>query len=1305
MSEQLRLGGSVEHMTFTRVDGRPVLAVGRSQGVELRSAPDNEVIGVLAGAPNPTSLLRIPGLDGAPDRLAIGGADGHVRLFDPGSRELAAAQRVCEGGVTDLAVATLADGARVVVAAHEDGITLWDPRGSTPEPLPDSPGGSRTRPFRVCAYRALGSQWLACAYSDNSLAVWDLNAPERPLVARLPEVHDGAMWSLVAVDEPLSGYSVATGSADGTIKLWTADAEAGLHEERVLSESATVRRLRLVRDADVPLLVSASASGTVALWRLDGPAERPLRTLRQHQGEVWALACATTADGGVLIASGDQHGDVEISSHQTELISDTVARDLLVADRTVWAAVSGATANGPFVACAGVDQVIHVIDPDPDLPDGEFGPLAVITETQRLHAHTSTVRSLTMAGTAFAPHLISGGADQRVLDWDPRTGELRRELPMKHRGEVWALAAFNLNGALHVASGSADGSVQMCSLLDDDGSAGELVTDIGAVNAVVATPYERGALLTIASTRGVRVVAAQKPEAVVAVSRHKVSAACAMIIDTQYLVVTARQTGDVSVVELVDPENRTSSAAFRHTQSSAEITALTTAQVGKDLLIFGGLDDGQLIVWQLDGTRVGKPIQTGHGAIRALGMVDVAAPGDTGGGSIRPALFAAADDGRVRLWPITARDLLRSGGTIGTGVRPATLLLQDQPTHDDQLGRNVLVDTIREVLMAEQTKPPVVVGVHGPWGHGKSSVLRGLRRQIDPVGADAGEGKPVQPTHGLVPRALETGEPMLKPKRTLKWKRKKQQGVRTNLNRAWAWSRLAKPRRHHQLEYVMRPLSDAKSPRQDVITVWFSPWMYESPQQVWAGLTREILNSIARRLSEPEQDRLWFDLNLRRHGSAAMRRQILRSFVPRTLPGMLIGLFTVVLMLAIAVTVGVAAWQTGGVQALIGSTVLLGGTALAVIVNVALKSYQKYRDWTEPDGPTRPPSEGVAGDGDWTGARDPLHSSERGYLYLLQHDVREVVSLAVDSSPVVIMVDDLDRCRPAIVADTVEAVNLFLNKAFGDCRFVIALDPATVAAQLETVYESLHRRAHDDPATFGHLQNTGWRFMEKIVDLPIRLPRLQDNQMSTYVEALLQPAKAPARQRSAPTPRTVSEPVDQGQQPSQSTALPEQPVPAAEPVDMVTAIRHVDELEQLPEVRRALSDAVTRLPQRNPRQTKAFLNLWRFYMVLDDRSNQLSTSSSAVERYSIEMARFVEMMVRWPWLLDMLGTWRSEESLAAPNTLADLIERSADDAAWTHAVTEAGLDATDPTIVGLRKLFHQKDMDREVFARIAVRYL
>jgi hypothetical protein len=383
-----------------------------------------------------------------------------------------------------------------------------------------------------------------------------------------------------------------------------------------------------------------------------------------------------------------------------------------------------------------------------------------------------------------------------------------------------------------------------------------------------------------------------------------------------------------------------------------------------------------------------------------------------------------------------------------------------------------------------------------------------------------------------------------------------------------------------------------------------------------------------------------------------------------------------------------------------------------------------FPTWFDPAAVTRSSSAGILSREPGADTADPLDAGGRGYLYLLQHDVRELVDLATEHASFYIFVDDLDRCSPAIVADTIEAVNLFLTKAFGPCNFVLALDPATVAAHLETAHPSIQERAMDDPVSFGHLRHTGWRFMEKIVDLPIRLPRIPDAAISNYLNELLNAGAAGQGALSvaaepAETAEIVAEPsggppaeAGAGSQPEaagpaeldgRSRIQPWSPPFPATPggLDGVTL---TGRMEDVPLVRDALTNAVLNLPGRNPRQTKAFINLWRFYMVLDYELGYMTNSITATRVHSAEMARLVEIMVRWPWLLDALGARRPVGS-EAKTVLADLMRASGDDEEWEHVTISAHMDVFDESTVGLRELLQRRGGEPDTLIAIASRYL
>jgi WD40 repeat protein len=1278
-------------MCFTSVNGRLALAVARNAGIEVIDPDDGVVLRVIAADRTANAIkalgpmLIAGGVDGGPDGVIYG--------YDPVEGAQTLRRAIGPGTIKDLEVyGPQSD--LIVAAVLDSGLYLWRTGDGSVTRLRDPADLDPSRMFKVCAYEHGGRTWLTCAYTDGYLATWDADRPEAAPVAQL--AHDGPIWSLISADGDGAGPGepiVVSGGSDRRVRVWRPDVDDGLVERARFTADGTIRRLGHISDGTTTMLISASATGAVSLWRLDGSPDRPELEISRHYGEAWALACVNTADG-VLIASGDMNGAVNIKRLSTALLTDESVKPLFEAGTTVWALAHGDTVDGPYAACAGVDQTVTVID------------ASARRETLRLHGHSSTVRALAAGGDRERPHLISGGADHRVLDWDPHTGELLGELPMGHQGEVWALSVFRDSKGEHLVSGSADGSVRIIALDSPvDTAVRVLATDCGEVNSVFVTPSTDDPaddqVVVIGSGRGLRAVSL-RTGASRTLSLPGVTVACPVVDTDRRLAVVARQDG---VVQLIDPIAGATVSTFAHSYGTGEVRALASVEVAGTTFVLGGCDDGRVLVWHIDGALVGNPVRGGVAGIRAMNVVQIA----RSEGGAQSALITAGHDGVVRLWPVTVDSPLRSGGSVGRDVRPASILLQDQPTGRDHLARDPLVETLYAALTSPDTKPPVVVGVHAPWGQGKSSLLRQLRERVDPRRADGesdgGTGNETDDepptTHGLFD---VTGR-----------------RARTRLTRAWAWRQVQRSGDHDvPLTYEMKPLLADRN----AITVWFNPWMYERTDQIWAGLTREILIAVTERLSKPERERLWFDLNLRRTDPSSMRKRILASYIPRTLWGLLVSTVLLLCLAVAAVAMGVAAVNTPTIAAWLGPTTLLMLTVLGTIAQLTSGSLKHVRGWVAPDelNSTAGPEHA------WKGTPDPLTSTDRGYLYMLQHDVGEVVALATRHGPLYVFIDDLDRCGPAIVADTIEAINLFLNKAFGQCVFVVALDPATVAAHLETAFRDINMRSVEDPMSFGHLRHTGWRFMEKIIDLPIRLPRVPDAALSNYLDRLLDTAPRaaaaapatprPPRQRlprfrtrgpKTPTGRaqTTAEPTTEsgGDNPTDTPLTTVELVIIPDRPSTAHSVATIGELEALPPVRDALRAAVLSLPGRNPRQTKAFVNLWRFYMVLDHRMGLFSPSLLAIERHSIEMARLVEMMVRWPYLLDPLG----EQASGGPDAtthLDRLMEacEAADDQ-WAAAARRARLDHRDIAVQGLRDLLRRASPNREVFTSIARRYL
>ncbi|NUR28643.1 MAG: hypothetical protein HOV83_22855, partial [Catenulispora sp.] len=118
------------------------------------------------------------------------------------------AERQIGPGIQDLAYARDAAGEELIAIMHRDGISLWHRQRQELTVIAHPAEAGRATGFKLCLYRAFDTLWLAGAYSDDSLIVWRLDGSTPQLVARLPQIHRGQVWTLVNVDGPTSEYAV-----------------------------------------------------------------------------------------------------------------------------------------------------------------------------------------------------------------------------------------------------------------------------------------------------------------------------------------------------------------------------------------------------------------------------------------------------------------------------------------------------------------------------------------------------------------------------------------------------------------------------------------------------------------------------------------------------------------------------------------------------------------------------------------------------------------------------------------------------------------------------------------------------------------------------------------------------------------------------------------------------------------------------------------------------------------------------------------------------------------------------------------
>ncbi|MBT9311406.1 WD40 repeat domain-containing protein [Leptothoe kymatousa TAU-MAC 1615] len=135
-------------------------------------------------------------------------------------------------------------------------------------------------------------QTLASGSEDGTVKLWDRSGRELQTL----EGHSGWVWS---VSFSPDGQTLASGSSDGTVKLWD---RSGRELQTLEGHTGTVSSVSFSPDGQT--LASGSSDGTVKLWDRSG---RELQTLEGHTDWVWSVSFSPD---GQTLASGSDDGTV-----------------------------------------------------------------------------------------------------------------------------------------------------------------------------------------------------------------------------------------------------------------------------------------------------------------------------------------------------------------------------------------------------------------------------------------------------------------------------------------------------------------------------------------------------------------------------------------------------------------------------------------------------------------------------------------------------------------------------------------------------------------------------------------------------------------------------------------------------------------------------------------------------------------------------------------------------------------------------------------------------------------------------------
>jgi WD40 repeat protein len=281
--------------------------------------------------------------------LASGSADGRLRLWNltnldrPRSTELK-----LPNGQGLLSMEFSPDGHTLAAGTFGGTLRLWEINGGGHRVLGGSPVKIGESPIYSVAFAPDGHT-LASGGGDLHVHLWNVRNWRHPVEISQPAsesntpVHavafspDGRimassdrnavqLWSissfsgLVPLGQPLTGHSgpiisiafgadshtLATGSADGTTRLWT------LPPDLLVTNTSIVRSVAFSPRGH--LLASGSQEGTIQLWNVADPARPVPLGAPVHDSDGSAIGSVAFSPDGRILADGDVNGAAQLWS-------------------------------------------------------------------------------------------------------------------------------------------------------------------------------------------------------------------------------------------------------------------------------------------------------------------------------------------------------------------------------------------------------------------------------------------------------------------------------------------------------------------------------------------------------------------------------------------------------------------------------------------------------------------------------------------------------------------------------------------------------------------------------------------------------------------------------------------------------------------------------------------------------------------------------------------------------------------------------------------------------------------------------
>lgn len=561
---------------------------------------------------------------------------------------------------------------------------------------------------------------------------------------------------------------------------------------------------------------------------------------------------------------------------------------------------------------------------------------------------------------------------------------------------------------------------------------------------------------------------------------------------------------------------------------------------------------------------------------------------------------------------ITADTLLAQYRDARLG-RVATRFQNDVANSDDQLDYARYATAIHAFLTDNDTHAPLSISIQAPWGGGKSTLMHLVREALDPEEVRCKYKRLLLAETRKLPQLLLGNVATMLERRT---EIEVKSDEKANLSkRRW--------------------------------TIWFNAWKYETTEQLWAGLVDAIVSQVAQRLPPYEREKFLLKLQLSRIDDGVIRKRIYDRITGlwwRKAKSWAIAAGSLVLGLF-----GLAATKPA-LDPVLQRTMGLwigGDFTNALLVQVVLTvgfliSFARSSANTKREPATFSLTDIL---------KVPDYDKGVGELHHVHADLKRVLELVPHKSsdgqaaPLVIFIDDLDRCSPGKVASVVEGVSMLLATDEYRCMFVIGMDPQMVAAALEKAHEDVRLKL----PSYERAVPLGWRFMDKFVQLPFTLPPSESSAFTAYVDWLAGSAMPPVPVANADQLQDSRD--GDGAAAATDSDSPEGAIRRIADARSETAAPNIaketETLTSFTESRNvgAIIRRIAEFSVGNPREMKRMVNLARFYLTL--RSARSLKEPGWRPPNADQYARWIALTLRWPDMLRWLQ-WGADEARWPP---------------------------------------------------------